>query len=286
MAARAARDKLILKEPLLKASQAALEEARRRDRERIERASRIDADRIAAAAAREAIDRLAEAGAGRIGAAGREARMASEAAFAGDGGDDQALARLADLSALIAEAELRPDRVARRAAVAEAARRLQSIEAALEEAPAPDDLVDRIEAAGAGHRRPEGGDRGRLRPHRDRCRAGGEGRIRLDGGFDRLRQAQCVEPLVIDAGGLATVTITLRWAAMRSGRSSRRSRPGFRRCCARAGFPDAAALRLAVQKRRTLEQDRSGALGALRGLGLAPAVAAPSCRSSMRCWSA
>ncbi len=44
-AARAAQDRLTLKEPLLKASQAALDEARRREREQAERAGRIDADR-------------------------------------------------------------------------------------------------------------------------------------------------------------------------------------------------------------------------------------------------
>ncbi len=59
-AARAARDRLALKEPILKASQAALEEARRRDQDRAARAARIDADRATIATVRDEIARLAE----------------------------------------------------------------------------------------------------------------------------------------------------------------------------------------------------------------------------------
>ncbi len=271
--ARAARDRLALKEPMLKASQAALDEARRRDRERVERASRIDADRAAVAAARAEIERLAEqeqAASERL----REARAATEAEGVAETDDEAALARLTGLAALLAEAGLRPDQVARRAALADSARRLGEIEAALAEVPASDELLDRLENL----ERAIASQRAAIEAGSVRVdiaiMPAGEGRILLDGkptGAVRLNPSA---PLTIDAGGLATLSIippaggeaeSAKFAALEAKRAA---------LLRETGFADAAALRLAVQKRRWLEQERSGALGALRGLGVTPSAAA------------
>ncbi len=272
-AARAARDRLSLKEPLLKASQAALEDARRRDRERADRASRIDADRVAAAAAREALDRLAEqeqAASERL----REARAAAEAGNVDEGDDDRTLARLADLAALLSEAELRPDLIARRAAVAEAARRLQEIEAALLAMPLADDIADRLESLERAVAVQQAASEAGAVRIEIAVAPEGEGKIRIDGSVTGSLRLNASAPLLIDAGGLATISIVPP-AGGEAERAKLEALKDRRSALLReAGFADAPALRLAVQKRRALEQDRSGALGALRGLGLAPAAVA------------
>ncbi len=271
--ARAARDRLTLKEPMLKASQAALEEARRRERERAERASRIDADRALLATARADLDRLAEqeaAASGRL----REARAATDAQGAAEANDEAALARLASLAALVSAAGLRPDQTARRAALAEASRRLGEIDAALVEAPAPDELLDRLEAL----ERAIAGQRAAIEAGAVRIeiavQPAGEGRILLDGKPTGATRINASGPLVIDAGGLATLTIVPPAGGEDEGRKLEALEAKRAALLREAGFADGAALRLAVQKRRSLEQERSGALGALKGLGVGPSTAA------------
>jgi DNA repair exonuclease SbcCD ATPase subunit len=272
-AARAARDRLTLKEPMLKASQAALEEARRRDRERIDRANRIDADRTTIAAAQLDLEKLAE----QEGAASErllDARSATEAEGAAETEDESALARLAGLAGLIAEAGLRPDQMARRAALAEASRRLGEIDASLAGSTATDERLDRLdnlERAIAGQRAAV--EVGSVRIEIAVAPAG-EGRILIDGKPAGSTRLNASGPLVIDAGGLATLSIVppaggeaerVKLQAMEAKRAA---------LLGESGFADGAALRVAVQKRRSLEQERSGALGALKGLGVGPAGAA------------
>ncbi len=80
-------------------------------------------------------------------------------------------------------------------------------------------------------------------------------------------------PLAIDAGDLLRLSIVPP-AGGEVERTKLTELEAKRAALLReAGFADATALRLAVQKRRQLEQERSGALGALKGLGIGPSGA-------------
>ncbi len=233
-AARAARDRLTLKEPMLKASQAALDEARRRERERAERASRIDADRALVAAARGDLDRLAEqeqAASGRL----REARAATDAEGAAEAEDEAALARLASLAALVSAAGLRPDQVARRDALAEASRRLGEIEAALAAAPAPDEFSTGWRRWSA--RSPASAPQSRLAPCVSRSRFSPPARGASSSTASRpAPRGSMRRGLSSSTPAVSPPSPSFRRPVARpNGRSSRRSRRSARRSCARRG---------------------------------------------------
>ncbi len=155
-------------------------------------------------------------------------------------------------------AGLRPDQVARRDALADASRRLGEIEAALAAAPAPDELLDRLEAL----ERAIASQRAAIEAGSVRIeiavQPAGEGRIILDGKPTGATRINASGPVVIDAGGLATFTIVPP-ASGEAERAKLEALEAKRAALLReAGFADGAALRLAVQKRRSLEQERSG----------------------------
>jgi hypothetical protein len=268
-----ARQRLALREPLLKAKQTECDEARRRQREIAERASRVDADRILASAATADLAGLAgeqEEARRRLA----EARAEAEAIATAELADEAALARLKDLQAALTEATLAPDLAARRTAIAEASRRLDEIDRALAANPASEALLDQAEAlerdiAALAARIEAGAVKLRIEVSPE-----GAGRVAVNGetasGMLTLMPAA---PVSIDAGGLAFITVMPPLGG-EAERERRRATEAQRAALlSGAGLADMAALRLAAQARRALAQDRSGAIGALKGLGVEPAAA-------------
>jgi len=271
-AALAARERLTLREPMLMVMVARRDEAERALRETDERIQRIDADRTTAAALGETLERLAQEASeaeGRLA----QARAESEAGAVAEVADESALAQLKALAAALSESDLAPDLKARRAAIAEACHRLDRLDVDLSASRVRDGAAETLDAiereiAALLARIDAGAVRLQIVVAPE-----GVGQISVDGSPTAGVTLHAAEPVVISAGGLATITVT----PPAGGEAHQEKRRGLeaRRALllAELGFADGEALRLADQHRRALERDRLGALGAFKGLGVEPAKA-------------